>query len=210
MVEPAVVNSGPRWLPGLQLLLTNKTVVANFCFRFVYAIVVTGDGASTHINFLAQFGITHIAEMINLTVTNNGFFGLDKAFHLGVAAQFGAWPYSGKRSQCGAITNTGFFNHRISFYFNAIADAALIIWQLWPMLTRANFNITLKQAVDINSVVGAGFQCRAGQNVWSSRLVPETISASANFNWGRSSAASCAVVDPFNLAYRAGLYALML
>ena len=99
--------------------------------------------------------------MINFTaVTDNRFFGFDKVAHLGVATQLGARTYSGKGSQYSTITDSGFFNHCIGLYLNPITDDAVNNMAVGANAdTGTNLNFALKEAVDINAVVGAGFQC---------------------------------------------------
>src|SRR5690625_2388540 len=90
---------------------------------FIRAIVITSDGARTDIRIPADFGISDVAQMIDLgACLQLSCFHFDEVPHPSVLEQHCPWSDPGKRPDPTVRADFRIFQNRIGGYAGIIAD----------------------------------------------------------------------------------------
>src|SRR5690606_34409962 len=131
---------------------TDKGAIANDRFVLIDTIIVTGDGARADIDVGAQFRITDIAQVVDLTaLAHLGVLGFNEVTHFGGLCQNRARTDSGEGSYMSLWANDRILDDAIGQHFGTRFDPAVADDAIGPdPYTGRNRHLTLEHHVDID------------------------------------------------------------
>src|SRR3990167_2827118 len=134
---------------------TDEGTVADNGFVLVDAIVVAGDGASTHVDLVASDGVTQIGQVVGLAaLAQHGIFRFHEVTDPGVFFHFGARTQAGERAYIAVGADHGIFDVAVGLHNGIIGNAAVDNHAVGADLhIVAQRHVAFKDAVDVDAAI---------------------------------------------------------